>query len=475
METFDNLSREELIAVARLQAERIAELEQKVSELLQEVEVLRERLGGGGRGNGLPPFVKPSRPKREGGEKKARKKRAQAFVRKREEATREEIHAVERCPGCGRKLEGGTVHRRRQVIEIPETPVEVIDHVLVRRRCGVCKKSYVPKLGVADGVVGQHRVGPRLMSLIATLCTEHRLPRASTQRLLRSVYRVHLSVGEISEILHTVAGLGQEQVEAIRREVREAPYVHADETGWREDGVNGYLWGFCTPRVRLFHRAGSRSGAVARGILLGKWEQEDGGIYEEECEPFRGWLVCDCYSGYSWYEQLQRCWDHLCRKLKELKAKYADNPLVVEWVGRVVELYEQAKKVSRAGLAEAERVRWRRRFDAALLALTKPYVDVEGAPQREVAVHISRFQSEWFAFVQHPGVPSGNNAAERALRPTVIARKVSGGTRSPKGSKTMCALRTLFGTWALNGRDTLQACFELLTTPTPTPATAPPG
>ncbi len=110
-----------------------------------------------------------------------------------------------------------------------------------------------------------------------------------------------------------------------------------------------------------------------------------------------------------------------------------------------------------------------------MVALTKPYIGVEDAPEQELAEHIYRFQSEWFAFVQHPGVPSGNNPAERALRPTVIARKISGGTRSPKGSKTMCALRTLFGTWALNRRDTLQACFELLTAPVPAPARASPG
>lgn len=475
MNAFEDLSRDELVALAHLQAQEIAELRQKLIALEQEVEVLRGKLGGRGPGNALPPFVKPSRKERAAGEKKPRKQREEAFVREREQPTREVAHAVELCPDCGRKLEGGTEHRRRQVIEIPEAPVEIIDHVLIRRRCGVCDKSYLPSLGPEDGVVGQHRVGPRLMSLIATLCTDYRLPRESVQRLLQSVYQVHLSVGEISEILHTVADRGQTAVESILAQLRGAPYVHADETGWREDGVNGYLWSFSTPQVRFFYHDHSRSGAVARGILLGKWEQEDGSIREEECDPFTGWLICDCYSGYSWYEQLQRCWDHLSRKLKDLRVRHADCASVVEWVGKVFNLYDRAKEVSAADVAETQRVAWRRQLDTALVALTKPYHGVEDAPERELAEHICRYQSEWFAFVQHPGVPSGNNPAERALRPTVIARKISGGTRSPKGSRTMCALRTLFGTWALNGRDTLQACFDLLTAPAPAPARASPG
>ena len=61
-----------------------------------------------------------------------------------------------------------------------------------------------------------------------------------------------------------------------------------------------------------------------------------------------------------------------------------------------------------------------------------------------------------------PEVPSDNNGAERALRPAVIARKVCGGTRSPKGSETKMTLMTLFGTWKVRGLDMMDACRKLL-------------
>jgi hypothetical protein len=70
-------------------------------------------------------------------------------------------------------------------------------------------------------------------------------------------------------------------------------------------------------------------------------------------------------------------------------------------------------------------------------------------------------------------VPSDNNAAERSVRPSVVARKISGGTRSSKGSVTKMALMTLFGTWALRGQDVLESCRQLLLSP-PLPEPAPP-
>ena len=66
--------------------------------------------------------------------------------------------------------------------------------------------------------------------------------------------------------------------------------------------------------------------------------------------------------------------------------------------------------------------------------------------------------------VRQPGYGSSeNNAAERAIRPAVVARKISGGTRSARGSNTASVLRSLFETWALQGRNTIDACREMIT------------
>jgi len=70
-------------------------------------------------------------------------------------------------------------------------------------------------------------------------------------------------------------------------------------------------------------------------------------------------------------------------------------------------------------------------------------------------------------FVEYPEVPSTNNLAERSLPPAVIARKISGGTRSEKGSHTKMALMSLLGTWAAQNQTLLPACRNLLLTGLP--------
>jgi transposase len=106
-----------------------------------------------------------------------------------------------------------------------------------------------------------------------------------------------------------------------------------------------------------------------------------------------------------------------------------------------------------------DRKRQRRRFEARLLELATPYPT---APQRVLAQRIERYGHEMFTFVEDPRIPPENNAAERAVRPAVIARKVSGGSRSDDGTKTRMTLMSLFGTWLLRGLDGVEACRALL-------------
>lgn len=75
---------------------------------------------------------------------------------------------------------------------------------------------------------------------------------------------------------------------------------------------------------------------------------------------------------------------------------------------------------------------------------------------------IERFLPELFVFVRDPRVPATNNAVERALRPTVMGRKISGSTRSEEGSQTKSALASLFGSGAVRGENPYRACLTAL-------------
>ncbi len=447
------LTREELLALALRQQEQIQALLAREEKLEARVAALEEenaRLRAGG-GKAGPAWVKPNRP---APEKKERKKREQAFVRRREEPDEVQVHAVERCPDCGHQLTGGWEHRRRQVIQIGPPQVRVIDHVLVARRCGICGTRHVPKLSPAVlGVQGQRRLGTTIQALVALLHTRYRIPMKEISRLLRELCGLQVSHGEVVALLEGTAEAGQAEVTQLLEEVRGSPVVCGDETGWRQDGKNGYLWTFATPTVRYFEYHSTRAGSVPQEVLG---------------ESFAGIVSCDCYGGYNQLAaEKQRCWAHLLRDLHGLEEQCADQPKVGAWVEAIQALYAEASAPFEG--TPPQRRKRRRSFEVRLerrvLALARQQKTKKESPQVVLAQRIRKHLLEWFVFVEHPEVPSTNNLAERSLRPLVTARKISGGTRTDQGSKTRMSLASLAGTWTVRGQALLPNFERLLTTP----------
>lgn len=455
----DTLGREELVAVIRRLEARIEALESENAKLrgLLAQKVGPGASGSGGSGSSKPLWVKANRQPKAEGKRKERKKRQENHARRVETPTEYVIHAVGVCPDCGRKLDGGWVHRRRQVIDLPCQPYVVREHVVLRRYCGVCGQNCTPELELSGEVVGKSRVSLRIMALVALLKTECRMPLRVIQGLLKSLYGLSLSEGELTGVLDRVAAVGRGAYEALRDEVRSSPVVHADETGWREDGINGYLWAFLTPRAQYFVRDQSRASAVPASVLG---------------SDFAGTLVSDFYSGYGPLGcGKQRCWVHLLRDLKELEEAHPQRKSIARWREKIRGLYEEAvayweEQVALKAPIEMrvlrDRVTKRDRFERRLLKLAKPYLGKPEDPRHVLAARMEKFLFQLFVFLEHPEVPPDNNLAERSLRPAVTARKVCGGTRSARGSQTMAILRSLFGTWSARGQSTLDACQALL-------------
>lgn len=439
----------------------IGQLQERIVALEAENAALREQLNRQGPKrpalSDLPHFIKPNKPKKEAKERKGRRQRVRGYSRPASTApTRTETLAVDNCPDCGRSLSGGWLHAAREVIDILPAVTEVVQYLFTGRRCGVCKKRRLPRSQetlAASGatVLGQHRFGVRLASLIAHLKTAGRMSVRTIQKLLRSLFGLTISTGGIVDLLEAVAEAGKKTYDTLLSDLRASPFVHADETGWREDGINGYLWSFSTPTIRVFVRDQSRSHEIPERVLG---------------SDFRGILCSDFYSGYHYHlGEHQRCWVHLLRDNHNLKAAFADVPDaagVRDWCDRLYALYEEA--TSSCWLRKQDRVREREALQRKLVALARPYADAASTdvPQATLAARLLRHEPEMFTFVEHPQVPSDNNAAERAIRPAVIARKVSGGTRSSAGSDTFSVLMSLFGTWQARGLDPLTACVDML-------------
>ena len=320
---------------------------------------------------------------------------------------------MESCPDCGTHLTGGWVQRTREVIELPVVPVQVTEQVCIARTCPVCRRRRVPTAQLDGAALGRQRLGVNpesssgqaLISRIATLREAGRLPIRSIQWYLRTVHQLCLSVRAIVSALHQTAQQAQPAVAAMVDRIRASPVVHADETGWRQNGNNGYVWTFSTPTERYFLRRGRGKAVVDEALG----------------ESFSGVLVSDFYAAYHHYDgPKQRCWAHLLRDIHDLVALYLKDAPLARWAAAVHRLYEEAKAFShpQAQRRRVAQLAWERK----LLAICHPFLAdrlaLQGRLCRRIERHIKNLPrtgyGELFVFVAEPDVPADNNAAEAA-------------------------------------------------------------
>ena len=439
-------SRQALIRVIAAQQATIGEQQALIAQLQGRIEVLEGKAKPGGP-KGMP-GNKPQSRRKAPKEKGPRNTRPHGFARQRMTPTHRVDHAVDTCPDCGAGLSGGWVQRTREVIDIPVAPVRVTEHRSIARTCPTCRQRRVPQANLAGVTLGRQRLGLNLLSLIASLREVGRLPFRTIQWYLKTVHQLSLSIGAIARVIDQVVQRGQPAVAEVLSRIRASPVVHADETGWRQDGVNGYVWTFSTPTERYFLRRG-RNKEVVDEVLD---------------ESFSGVLVSDFYAAYHHYPGVkQRCWAHLLRSIHDLKALYPEDAKLARWAAAVHRIYTQAKAFIHP--REKQRRLAQRRLEEKLLACCRPYRQDPSAVHRKLCRRIETFIKELFIFVADPAVPADNNATGRSLRPLVISRKISGGTRSDQGTDSKMTLASLFGTWHANGLNPLLACRQMLASP----------
>ena len=449
-----------------------------IAKLQQRIETLEGKAKPGGP-RGMP-GLKPKADRKPAQPRGPRRPRRHGFSRQRMTPTRRVEHALDSCPECGAGLTGGWAQRTREVIDIPAVPVQATEHVFIARSCPLCEQRRTPRADLAGVALGKQRLGinpesssgQALVSLIAALREEARLPYRTIQWYLQTVPQLSLSVGTLVGVIRRVARQAQGELGSIRERIRGSPVVHADETGWRENGVNGYVWTFSTPTEGYFP-CSSQGQALRRG-------RNKEVVDEALGEDFAGALVSDFYAAYHHYDgPQQRCWAHPCssqgqallREIHDLRALYSRDKQLAQWADAVHRIYRQATAFSHTSWKQRRAVQLA--LEKRLLALCRPCLDdplaVQGKLCRRIDKHLKSLPrtgyGELFVFVAEPEVPPDNNAAQRSLRPLVISRKISGGTRSNQGTDAKMTLSSLFGTWRAQGLNPLTACRQLLTSP----------
>lgn len=345
------------------------------------------------------------------------------------------------CPDCQVPL-GSFDLRDRSVTEVEPVEVKKVVYKLTHRRCPSCRRIFRAK---APGVLPKFK---QSNSVLAYTATEHYLEQITFGHVAR---RLDINESSLIDAMHHLAELFKEVPQKLIAEYRQAPVKQADETGWPNDGRNGYAWIFVTRDITIFRFRLTRSASVVREVL------------GEEVLP--GALIVDRYSAYNKVRCLiQYCYAHLLRLVKDLGKEFPNHQEVQDFVNTAAPLLAQAMQLrtlpitddvfyARADLLkiEIQQVMHRQAQQAGIQKIQNIFRD-----------HAHRL----YHWAEDRSIPADNNYSERELRKLVIARKISFGSQADAGAKTreilMTTLLTLQKRKPGNVMANLKVCLDEL-------------
>ncbi len=413
-------SREELIAM--------------VYELLAEIERLKQ-----GRINSRNSSQPPSRDFKSDKPKKRRRHKkvgAKAGHEKVERALVENPNKVievwvDTCEKCRINLLDQVSVRtiRRPVTELPEIKPVVIETRQHEVRCPCCGRLQRGKL--PKGLEAGRQFGPRLEATVTSLHHEHHLGFERLCQVGEEIFGVRLSKGGAVSIV-------EREAEAIGEQVRQSHVIGSDETSARVHGRNGWEWVFVGGNGAYHTIEPSRGFDVIEKFM-------------RECEA-EVW-VCDC-----WKAQLNApaavCQICLSHQIRNLQGWIEKRPRLL-WAKAMQTLFRTAIHLGKR--------RWQLTqtgFERQVAILERRLEQLLKRTFRGIGANLlqryRKYRDSLFVFLHRSDVPAHNNACERALRPSVIHRKVMGSFRSEWGAQGYAALATVLHTAKRHGQSTFK-------------------
>jgi transposase len=420
--------------------------------LLERVAALEAKLAAPGKTPGnssLPPSRgrKANRPPRP---KKPRRKREGPGVTRSLAADPDRVvdcHA-EACARCGTAIAaaGQVVRHAYDHIELPPIRPVVTRVRLLGRRCPCCRRRVrgAPPAAMPPG----SPFGPTITALLAYLHHHHAVAYDRLSRLMGELFGLSISEGAIANALRRAEGPLGRAGAAIEERLRRSPVIGCDETGARltTDALGtrmAWEWVLVGDGAVLHRIRPSRGRDVITEVLDG---------HHPRCWVSDRW---GAQQGHA--DTHQVCLAHVLRDVQ-----YAIDAGEPRFAPGLRDLLCWAVAVARRRptLKDATLARYRGQADRRLdRLLAMPAVTPAGAAlQRQT----KRWRGQFFTFMEDRAVPPTNNAAERALRPSVIFRKVTNGFRSLWGAEVHAHARSVIGTGRLNGLSPHQAIARAL-------------
>ena len=415
---------------------RLGELVEANGRLEARVGELERRLNRSSRNSSLPPSQDPpSAPPRPGGKGSGRARGGQPGHEGKhrrllppEQVDEVVEHWPERCQSCAHVFElpervDAGEPTRHQVAELPPTSVVVTEHRLHGVCCPGCEARTLAELPVG---VPRSAFGPRLQAAVVTLAVRNRVSRRDTTELVRELFGVELSTGSVDAIIQRAGVALAGPHTELEQRIKAAAVVNIDETGWKTAGGKRTLWAALTSLTAVFRIAPSRHASEAK-TLLG--------------ERFNGIVCSDRYPGYDYLDPTQRqiCWAHLARDFtahsEGMSEQKQFGEACLEVAGELFTAWDTYQETGDRDQLQARTALLQERLRELLERADRksPRTKYHRAFARNL---LKRWAGLW-TFTHTDGVEPTNNHVERGLRSAVIYRKLSLGSQSEQGERTI--------------------------------------
>ena len=440
--TLQTLSRDELIALILAQHAQIEAQAQQISALTARIAELEAKLATPPKtpdNSSLPPSKgqKPNLPDR--ANKPPRRSRPGVARALSEHPDRTIEATLVACPHCEHALGPADQPEIHAYDHIDLPPIHPFVTRINRHSgvCPCCRKHVAAP--APEGLEPGSPFGPGLCALILHLHITQAISFERLARLMREVFGLTISEGAIANILARAQAPLLAAAAPMAAAVRASAVVGSDETSARVCGKTWWQWVLLSSTAICHIIADTRAAEVVTTFLQGARPEV--------------W-VADRYGGQLGHGAVrQMCLAHL---LRDTNYAIEDGDTIFAPGFRQVLLRAMAIGKRRDTLKDLTLAQYHADLDRRLTRLLSGPTPAH-KPARRLFRAMRRHRDDLFLFVTRRDVPYTNNACERALRPSVIFRKVTNCFRAEWGAKVYAAAATVMATGRLHRLTALQA------------------
>lgn len=334
------------------------------------------------------------------------------------------------CPACGSELSSTATSYDRIVEDIIPVKVVVTQYTVFRRYCKTCKKQVSPNI---PNVLPGERFGLRLMLLVVSL----KLLGLSYEKiggLFKLLFDLDITESAVNHAVTKVAGTFGPRYEELKKELVNELNISGDETIWRINGKNHWLWVFVGRWTVLYEIDRSR-GSTVPGRVLGN---------------YNGNVTSDSWSAWnSVGSSNQRCHIHYLREIHDTIQYKNPGPEFERFAKKLRRILTDSERAGRRYTGKKKRLYMKKLYDSRIRRLISvSYTD------RDCIRFVKRLKRErqmLFTFLEKDGIEYHNNSAERAIRPCVVIRKITSGNKTLGGARAQAVLLSIKETYSRRG------------------------